>query len=262
MKIERNCPICNVAYYAESTRLKFGRQTTCSRACSYILRGKNIQNNVALECATCGKKFNRAVSCVKGKHDSNFCSSACHYLGRSTGKSLRVVTKPYNVTEEGRAGWREGAKKTRKLRIERDNYRHTEATRAKLSKSNALAIAKGRVKTSSRIESVVAAELSAIGIDFTAQFPVRADNGRFAFVFDFLLADGRALEVNGTFWHSDPRFFPEGPIHEIQKRNAIKWANKLAESARLGIEVIQVWEHDINKCASNAVRNALGIAIR
>ena len=36
------CPACSKEYEADPGRLKHGRQTSCSRECSYILRGKKM----------------------------------------------------------------------------------------------------------------------------------------------------------------------------------------------------------------------------
>src|SRR5699024_281803 len=48
--------------------------------------------------------------------------------------------------------------------------------------------------------------------------PVRGAAGRFVACVDFMLSDGRALEVNGTFWHTDPRVYPDGPTFPAQVR--------------------------------------------
>ncbi len=40
MESNRTCPVCSIEYYADPQRLKHGRQTTCSRFCSYKLRAK------------------------------------------------------------------------------------------------------------------------------------------------------------------------------------------------------------------------------
>jgi hypothetical protein len=257
MKINRQCPACGITYEAEAKRLKFGRQTTCSRDCSYRLRTSKRENRITLSCRTCGNEFQRTASHVKGKHGSNFCSRACHYAGRSQGTTLRIVTSPYNVTEKGRLAWFEGAKKTRELRIARNNYKHSDATKAKLSEKTSLALASGKIRGVSKVEDLVAAELDRIGVKHVRQFAIRSNNGTFAFVFDFLIGDDIALEVQGTYWHADPRFFPDGPTHEIQKRNAFKWARKLAECASRNIRVIEVWEYDIKKDIRKAIAEAL-----
>lgn len=99
----RSCPVCTRSYKANPSRLKFGRQTTCSRACSYAIRAAAISRSTVFSCAVCGKTVHKSPSQVRGKHGSVFCSKECHYAGRSTGATKRTVTKPYVYTPEGKA---------------------------------------------------------------------------------------------------------------------------------------------------------------
>ncbi len=55
-QIKIECPVCNDDYFADPKRLKHGRQTTCSRKCSYRLRGKERQKLKMLTCP-CGEVF-------------------------------------------------------------------------------------------------------------------------------------------------------------------------------------------------------------
>lgn len=130
-------------------------------------------------------------------------------------------------------------------RIERGNYGHTDATRRRLSEATALAIAEGRFGRSSRCEDTVADVLTAAGIGYRRQEGVRGADGRFMATLDFLLADGIALEVNGTFWHADPRTYPDGPAFPAQRRTAERWARKLTVLAAQRIPLAVVWEADL-----------------
>jgi hypothetical protein len=102
--VDRDCPICGKTYTANTTRLKHGRQTTCSRACSYKFRASALSNSKKYSCAVCGNEVLRCPSRLRSKFV--FCSNSCHYKGRSMGLVLRTVTTPYNVTEAGREAWR------------------------------------------------------------------------------------------------------------------------------------------------------------
>src|ERR1041385_2467858 len=202
----RICPICRREYTADTNRLKFGRQTTCSRRCSYQLRRDNRRKIVSCECSVCGMKFDRTPSQVKSKHKGIYCSTRCKGIGMSLGLTKRVVTKPYMIrtqydrTESGKKGWR--------TRGENGTNRHSEATRTKLSKATSIAISSGKLPRVSKIEDIVAEELTALGIIFTRQFVIRDNLGRFSSVIDFVLPTLKiAIEVNGTFWHADPRFY-------------------------------------------------------
>jgi hypothetical protein len=95
--VPRLCRVCQRTYDASVVRLRHGRQTTCSRACSYELRAQARRQQVALTCVGCGTTFTRNASHAnspsgKGK----FCTRACRdahrvadlhpqYLGGPTG---------------------------------------------------------------------------------------------------------------------------------------------------------------------------------
>jgi G:T-mismatch repair DNA endonuclease (very short patch repair protein) len=135
--------------------------------------------------------------------------------------------------------------------------RHSDETRARLRETTARAIAEGRIATSSQVEDVVAQVLDGMGVGYRRQVGIRGAHGRWVCVLDFLLGDGRALEVNGTFWHSDPRVFPDGPQFPVQVRNAAAWVRKVAALEQVGIPLVCVWESDISEDAAKAVGVAL-----
>lgn len=253
----RTCPVCGISYSADPGRLKHGRETTCSRKCSYDLRAKNKARIVEIACARCGRELNRSPSKIKGKHGATFCSRLCHYAGRSEGLTRRVVTRPYRISEAGRAAWRASRHKAVATRRLRDNYVKSAATIAKMSIATARAIARSQSQFySSKIEHIVADQLQRLGVPFRRQRIVRDDRGRFAAVFDFwLTAVGVALEVNGTYWHADSRVYP-APKGDVQIRAVARYQRKLDLCARLGIRVVEVWELDLKKDPLQAVCNA------
>jgi hypothetical protein len=79
--IERTCPNCNKTYLADPSRLKFGRQTTCSRQCSYELRGKEKQNHDTHTCQICGILFERKPFQSRAKIVT-VCSMECYKKAR------------------------------------------------------------------------------------------------------------------------------------------------------------------------------------
>lgn len=255
--VKRECPVCGIHYDADSVRLRHGRQTTCSRKCSYVLRGDQKKLGATFTCPVCESEFTRTPKQIKSKHGAVFCSRECHYRGRTLGLSKRVVVKPYTVTDEGRAGWLVGAAKTVAIRRARDNYGHSDDTRARLAETTARAIADGRIPTVSRVEDEVADALDALGIGYRRQVSVRGALGRYVACVDFMLDDGRALEVNGTFWHADPRSYPDGPVYPSQRRTHERWCRKVAALESLGIALVVVWEYDVEQGACDAVAGAL-----
>ncbi|HFU2857305.1 TPA: hypothetical protein ACGQ50_000845 [Enterobacter cloacae] len=256
MKTERNCPNCGIVYEADTVRLKHGRQTTCSRACSYALRAKNLENNIELLCPVCGKNFKRTPTQIKAKHGNSFCSATCHYTGRSLGLSGRICELPYVITEEGRKAHVQGAEKTRQIRLARDNYKCSETTKRKLSESTAAVIASGKLKQVSGLEDKVAELLTFFGVDFKRQV-LCTDPA--TCVFDFLIGENIVLEVNGTFWHCDPRFYPSGAVSPAQVRNLQRYAIKTRIIADKGFKLLEIWEHDFKESPVNSVIKVINL---
>lgn len=96
-KVKRKCPVCGKTYIADATRLKWGRETTCSRKCSYQLRAEKKRSSTVLLCPVCGKEFGRSPAQMKYIKYTNVCSLKCLYKGRSLGIIPRVVKKPYKT---------------------------------------------------------------------------------------------------------------------------------------------------------------------
>lgn len=258
-KQQRECPVCGSTYDFDPYRLKaFGRGVTCSWACSYRYRAERKRRSVELVCSTCGATVTRSPAQIKSKHPGVYCSRACHYAGRTAGLTLRVVDQPYNlVAIVDRKALAAKAWATRR-RLGKDH--HTEETKARLREATARSIAL-RTDTVSKLEDVVAEVLDAAGIANVRQVAIRGDLGRFIAVVDFWLPDlGIFLEVNGTFWHTDPRTYPNGPIHDIQRRNAAAWDRKVRAIDALGIPLVIAWETDIRNNPAQAIETALGMA--
>lgn len=99
--IDRECPNCNEIYLVDLKRLKHGRQTTCSRKCSYELRSKKLSHRIECECGNCGSKFYRNPSKIERiKHGKVFCSPKCQYDARSQSLTPRIVETPYDVVRK------------------------------------------------------------------------------------------------------------------------------------------------------------------
>lgn len=73
--ITRTCPVCDKEYQADTGRLKHGRQTTCSRKCSYEFRAQKQTTSLTLICMFCGKEVIREPAQVNRKV---FCSKTCY----------------------------------------------------------------------------------------------------------------------------------------------------------------------------------------
>ena len=76
--ITKTCPVCGKKYQADVKRLAYGRQATCSRECSYMLRGKAQQTKQAVNCERCGKMFYATPGKI-AKGRGKYCSKQCTF---------------------------------------------------------------------------------------------------------------------------------------------------------------------------------------
>lgn len=253
---DRTCPVCQTVYDANEARLRHGRQTTCSRRCSYELRASKLTDCRQMICSSCETQFYRSPSKIKSKHRGVYCSRDCAYAGRRSGMTGRIVTKKYRMMTL--VDRQEAAKKAWASRRRNGTDRHSDATREKLRQATIGQLSCRKGWQVSKLEDEVAEVLSQRGFEFSRQIPIRdPDTGRIVALPDFLFLDGSVLEVNGTFWHSDPRFFPDGPVSAAQKRTAERYARKAAAYKRLGIKLMELWEADFRELGIEAVLAAL-----
>ena len=239
-------------------RLRHGRNVTCSKECQY--KSVALKNSKSSEytCSVCGTKFSRPPSQVKSKHEGIYCSRECHYQGRSIGLTSRVVTRPYNlVAEYDHTAASLKAWVTRRL-LGKD--RHSEATKERLREATIRYISRHHTNAHvSRLEDKVAEELTRMGLTFIRQFKIRdPKTGRYVAIADFYFASVKSiLEVNGTYWHADPRTYPNGPVTESQTKCVTNYARKVTALKSLGIPLAEVWEADLRKSFVDALRCSL-----
>jgi len=129
----RNCPVCNIKYDADPKRLKWGRQITCSRKCSYEYRSDKLNKQIDCECGNCGIIFNRTPSQIKNKHNKVFCSPTCQYEARTNGVTPRIVETPYDVIRKSKEEKLENMRQYNKKRNMLPKYKLINAMRARLN---------------------------------------------------------------------------------------------------------------------------------
>ena len=67
------------------------------------------------------------------------------------------------------------------------------------------------------------------------------------FTLDFAFPDVKVgIECQGTFFHIDPRVYPDGPICAVQRRNAGRDKSKRKYLTERGWTIIELWEIEIN----------------
>lgn len=274
----RLCPTCNKEF------LSIKGQRYCSKECFYRAR----QDQVI--CQRCGNVFYAAKYLHK-----KFCSLEC-FLNRSdvdtallakeydAGKSTTELGKKYGLTAgaiatrlrkagvELRPGWLhlidnnptkgKGHTKATKAKIREHTIRQFASPEARQSASEnqIKAMTEGRISRVSVLEEDVAKALDELGISYDRQAGIRNPaNGQFCACVDFRLSDNKVLEVNGTYWHADPRVYPNGPEFASQRQTVKRYEKKVASLQSLGITIIELWELDFRKAPLPSLLNALHI---
>jgi hypothetical protein len=245
-QIERECPVCGIIYNADAQRLKFGRQTTCSRVCSYKSRTAKAQRRQEGQCGACGKTVIRVVSHIKSRHDLIFCSPACAYKIRR-----RIVEKPYVVV----ATYDRSAAMQKAWQTRRANPKpYPEAARLEAASRCVKRINHGFHV--SQFERKAAEILLTIGAKVYTSVPIRNTAGQFIAVFDLYLPLRRmAIECHGTYWHGG-RFSWQTP-DTAQEKNLLYEAKKLILARSLGIDLRILWEHDFKRDPTGALLAAI-----
>lgn len=132
-----------------------------------------------------------------------------------------MVTK-----NKGKSGQRQCSKKCTKKRSKQKRRNHPKFTVSKLEDDFARDF------------------LDKLGIEYVRQFEAK-DIGRF---YDFFLPKHRILlEIDGGYYHSDPRVVDENNLSPMQKRN--KRVDELKDKWALthGIPIMRIWEKDIRE---------------
>ena len=115
----------------------------------------------------------------------------------------------------------------------------------KLHKPNGRIIKDTKKFGTSKLEQDFAKDfLDKLGVDYIWQFEAR-DIGRF---FDYYLpTHNLIIEVDGGYYHVDPRVVNEDKLNPMQKHNKTVDALKDKWALMHGIPVMRIWEKDIRE---------------
>lgn len=257
------CPVCKINYEVDFTRyINHGRQTTCSRKCSYILRSEKLSvEKEIFSCGNCGKTIERLPSVKKTRSGFYFCDNPCKREATKKGIIPQYPRKKYTiiVTDELMAIRKEAGRKIWIARRKNGTDTWNESQRTKMSEITSRNIENGVFGRISKIEYLVAEEFSTRGVEFIHQWRIRGELGRFNAVCDFYLpVYNCVVEVNGTYWHSDLRFYTHNEnLSYSQKRNLEKYKKKLQILQEMKMPIFEIWEYDINENLSKSVDELL-----
>lgn len=122
--------------------------------------------------------------------------------------------------------------------------KHSLKTRRKLAESTANLYKKGIFKRESSIHIKVREFLKTLNLKepFEEEYVIKYFSVDFAFVKSKV-----CIEAQGKYFHVDPRFYPDGPVSAVQRRNFGRdKAKRKYVSGRKGWKIIEVWETEIN----------------
>lgn len=284
MPVTKECVICLTPFILEFA-CRGKKKQTCSPQCkSKYLSQKNDGlakgTTVLKSCAVCKKEF-RVWKSQLEKYPCTCCSVKCLTEYRiscidekemvrlyKTGQSIYQVGEHFGVagstiqhrliklgiTRRSHSENSRGAKncmygKThtpeaiQKIKDANEKYFSIPENREKHAILTAKQIAKGKTgKKNNSLELALKSILTEnFNFDFVHQY--RIDR----YVFDFYIPSANLLiEADGTFWHSDPRFYPDlEKLSFTQKKNKINDEKKTSHAILKGYNLLRVWEEDV-----------------
>lgn len=123
------------------------------------------------------------------------------------------------------------------------NKPHSEKTKEKLRESTAKLWSEGVFNRVSSIHVKMRDFLNSLSLksEFKEEFQVKY------FSLDFAFPDAKiGIEVDGDYYHVNPKFYPNGPISAIQKRNFGRDKAKNKFLSQNGWILLRFWECEIN----------------
>lgn len=86
--------------------------------------------------------------------------------------------------------------------------------------------------------------LDRLGVEYEYQYKAESI-GRY---YDFRInPNGPIIEIQGTYWHADPRVYEDKNLNRTQRRDRKIDEIKKTWCALHGIKLIYIWEKDINE---------------
>ncbi len=202
---------------------------------------------------------------ISKKHCPNFAKACERFSIERTGSGNPMYKKkPWNkglssetdsrmkIVSEKRTGFIASAETREKLRLARKlsplKARHTTPHSAetikKLRSNTSKMWAEGVFSRKTSIEKIVENFLLSLSLKEEPVFQYQIDY----YSVDFAFPKSKiAIECNGTFFHVDPRIYPNGPICAIQRRNFGRdVAKKKWVVDKKGWFMLELWETEIN----------------
>lgn len=225
---EHTCEVCGKTFYMQSKRVATGKRS--GKYCSQKCYGMGRRKGNTYICQQCGKAFKA------NKNANLYCSSACSSQHRRDALSSTVVRKMY--VEDGLTMPQIARQLNVSVSPVQDRLEWLGIPRRSHSERVILQL---QSRFGNSLEKEVATILAQLGMTYQTSKTLERR------VFDFFLPDYSTLiECDGTFWHADPRFFPnrEG-LYEVQKRSVVNDRQKDEIARNKGYRLLRFWEYDV-----------------
>jgi len=221
--IELICSECETKFDANRKDSLRYKNHFCSRECESNFREKESHDLRC--CENCKKKF----ECKK--HDKlRFCSIACQGEWQSkTRIGKDSATYKHGITDNMR---------TKKCERCGKEMIGTPKSFEKQKFCSVGCRIRSMNKTMTAPHVAVTTILEENNIEFSIEHSIKR------FSIDCFIYDRFAIEIMGTYWHCDPRFY-KIPIDNIQEHSISSDSNKNKYLNYLYIPVLYIWEYDI-----------------
>lgn len=248
-KVTLICHFCKNEFQTEPYKSKRLKQKFCSSQCAL-----NHKSMVAAEFDDLIKNLYAQewsiyeIGAVIGKSGTAVqCRLKEMGVKRRTASELR--SGRFNPTRD--VGHSEATKQ--KLRDATNLYFSNTENREKQAILTAKQIEEGRTgKFNNNLEKQMKLLLNKHGIKYKMCYRINKK------VFDFLLLEYAILiETDGTFWHSDPRFYNQSKLTKIQEKNRQNDLFKNELAVKNGYTLIRIWEHDIVNYSQEVITELL-----
>lgn len=283
MPVTKNCVVCSKPFSTVPSHA--GRKHTCSKTCSskYVSERKDgLKNGTSLlvNCPICSKEFKIWKSRLQGR-ETACCSVDCSAQYKrfdlddlkikdlyKSGLSIYEIGAMLNVTggtiqhrliqlgvprrspsenNKGSKNCMYGKTHTleaiQKIKDANKKQFDNPENREKHAILTAKQIAKGKTGKKNNSLELALKSILTENFDFDFVHQYRIDR----YVFDFYIPSANLLiEADGTFWHSDPRFYPDPEkLSFTQKKNKINDEKKTNHAILKGYKLLRVWEEDV-----------------
>lgn len=254
-KIQLNCARCRRMFwrrradYDFQLRKKGPHPVFCSISCA---RRRELPEKEIV------KSYLKGASLVEVAKGHGASSGTIRHVLQDAGISRRSRTAHLWTAKNPTKGKGHTAATKAKIRAATIRQFSDPAARRRVSEQMQRLLRSGKIRRVSKIEDVVALEFNRRRMAYRRHPTLFSQNRVRRCYPDFLLPQPFVVEVNGTFWHTDPRQYPNGPTCKTQENNLKAYERKKQILKDNGLGLLELWEIDIEHDVRHAVDQIAG----